>query len=566
MNKKKVKKGGASFNNKRPSFNNESPSFNNEPPKKFVKLSYRDELELIDDCGDWKIAEEIEESERIVQDMMEMIKKKDTDGGMEAGFIEESKNKEFVKQDVALALAAKKAEDKIKKFMKSLVQKRRKRGMNATKKMIRSESVAHEFFKVAKKLIKPSTETVTDLIKTSFDDLYNSLDPTKPVVFIITTHGSRPRTNNILLNKLKSYMKTIVDKFKSTTNRLLKSNFFYSPPNHEEQIQVSYIKAYLDGIYQILDDKDVELLQELLIEKMNNYHTEASEADGGSDINREIPKEYIDDIAKKLKDIQFIAPPRDEKWWMEERVKLMRELRFDDDNFYLALMALHKVSGVNRWNTIQKEYKPGDPIDDRVDKILSQQSDRDTKVKGTDWSVKLVGKDGKLVGIPYLFSPYSDLIDIGSFTINGNRLLSIESLHLLGSKIIEKRKQEYPNGLVVDSGIGDGYPRVFRRAELGDNSIPINTTMMIVDFSCGSWRKPVAHSYARAPRLFMGESPFPPSSNPFMGEDHPPKSGCIIAGGGTKSKKKKSHKSKKFKNNKKRSNKKINRRKYTRKK
>ena len=99
----------------------------------------------------------------------------------------------------------------------------------------------------------------------------------------------------------------------------------------------------------------------------------------------------------------------------------------------------------------------------------------------------------------------------------------------------------------------------------------INTTMMIVDFSCGSWRMPVAYSYARVPRLFAGDVPFPPSQQVprlFAGDvPFPPsQQTCVAFGGGTKSKKKKNHKSKKFKNNKKRSNKKINRRKYTRKK
>ena len=415
----------------------------------------------------------------------------------------------------------------------------------------------HSMANVAGRVVNPNPNTLQKQIKASFDELHESLDSTKPVVFIITTHGSRPRTSKKLIEILTNYTKSIIDTFKNTLLKYfgLYKNRIYENPDHEEQIQVSYIKAYLDGIYQILDEKDVKLLQGLLIEKMDNYHTEASEPDGVSDINRVIPKKYIDDIAKKLKDIQFFesrnpftTPRRDEEWWMRERVELMRELRFDDDNFYLALMALNKIDGENRWETIQKEYKPGDPIDGRVNKILSQQSITDTHPKGTDWSVRLVGGPDGTIAVPYLFSPYSDLIDIGAFTINDNRLSSIESLHLLGSKIIQKRKQEYMP------------PSKRRRikkggAALGDNSIPINTTMMIVDFSCGSWRKPVDYNYARVPRFFMG-------ANPVRSQEHT----CVAFGGGTKSKKKKSHKSKKFKNNKKRSNKKINRRKYTRKK
>jgi hypothetical protein len=433
---------------------------------------------------------------------------------------------------------------------------------------------------VADRVVNPDPKTLQAQIEASFDELYNSLDSTKPVVFIITTHGSRPRTSYKLIKKLKEYMesmKSIIDTFKNTLLEYsgLYKNSIYENHDHEEQIQVSYIKAYLDGIYQILDEEDVQLLQRLLIEKMGNYHTEAPTAASTKEAvavaeGKKIPKKYINDIAKKLKDIQFfetrnpsIELPRDEEWWMRKRVELMRGLLFDDDNYYLALMALNKIDGENRWETIQKEYKPGDSIDVRVDKILSQQSITDTHPKGTDWSVRLVGGHDETISVPYLFSTYSDLIDIGAFTINNSRLLSIESLHLLGSKIIQKRKQEYmppPKKRRIRKG----------GAALSDHSIPINTTMMIVDFSCGTWRERVTPP-DRVPRYLMGanhiRSPqstfrFPQFSNSSMA----PKLGCAIAGGGTKSKKKKSHKSKKFKNNKKRSNKKINRRKYTRKK
>ncbi len=491
------------------------------------------------------------------------------EGEREAKFIERSMDGEFEKHGEVLKDAA----NTIKKFMKKIPQARDTRGTKSrgpksrvtksrvTKSRVTKSHAMHQFFTVAKKLIKPPTGTVKKLIETSFDDLYKSLDPTKPVVFIITTHGSRPRTNDKLLKKLKLYMNSIIVKFKDTTNNLLqffRFREYFKNPHDEENIEVSYIKAYLDGIYQILAPVEVERLQGLLIEEMCNYHTEAMEYAGFSDnINRGIPKQYIDNIAKKLKEVQFGRDTDDWKTlhdyktpdeWRQRRKVLMKKLKFDHDDFYLSLMALNKVCGVNRWETIQQQYKPGDPIHDSVNKILSQQSDRDTEVKDTDWSVRLVGGPGT-IGVPYLFSPFGDLIDIGAFTINGNRLLSIESLHLLGSKIIKKRKQDYPNGLVQEE-----FPEVLCAAASGDNPLPINTTMMIVDFSCGSWRKPVAYSYARAPRLFMGEVPFPSSQ------------GCVIAGGGTKSKKKKNHKTKKFKNNKKRSNKKINRRKYTRKK
>ena len=486
------------------------------------------------------------------QKAKKLIKQMENDGEREAKFIERSMDGDLEKHGEDLNDAA----NTIKNFMKNIPQAR---DLSVTKSRGPKSRAMDQFFTVAKKLIKPSTETVKNLIETSFDDLYKSLDPTKPVVFIITTHGSRPRTNDKLLKKLKLYMKSIIVKFKDTTNDLLqffRFREYFKNPHDEEEIEVSYIKAYLDGIYQILAPEEVESLQGLLIEEMCKYHTEAREF--SDNIDGGIPKEYIDNIAKKLKEVQFgrdtdarktLHDYKTPAQWRQRRKVLMKKLKFDHDDFYLSLMALNEVCGVNRWETIQQQYKPGDPIHDSVNKILSQQSYRDTEVKDTDWSVRLVGGPGT-IGVPYLFSPFGDLIDIGAFTINGNRLLSIESLHLLGSKIIKKRKQDYPNGLVQEE-----FPEIFCAAASGDNPLPINTTMMIVDFSCGSWRKPVAYSYARAPRLFMGEVPFPSSQQ-----------GCAIAGGGTKSKKKKNHKSKKFKNNKKRSNKKINRRKYTRKK
>ena len=513
------------------------------------------------------------------QKAKKLIKQMEKEGEREAKFIERSMYGEFEKHGEVLKDAA----NTIKKFMKKIPQARDPRGTKSrgpksrvtkssgtksrgpksratksrgTKSRGTKSHAMHQFFTVAKKLIKPPTETVKNLIETSFDDLYKSLDPTKPVVFIITTHGSRPRTNDKLLKKLKLYMNSIIVKFKDTTNDLLqffRFREYFKNPHDEEEIEVSYIKAYLDGIYQILAPVEVERLQGLLIEEMCKYHTEAREF--SDNIDGGIPKEYIDNIAKKLKEVQFgrdtLHDYKTPDEWRQRRKELMKELKFDHDDFYLSLMALNEVCGVNRWETIQQQYKPGDPIHDSVNKILSQQSYRDTEVKDTDWSVRLVGGPGT-IGVPYLFSPFGDLIDIGAFTINGNRLLSIESLHLLGSKIIKKRKQDYPNGLVQEGVMrSPACDSVYS----GDNPLPINTTMMIVDFSCGSWRKPVPYSYARAPRLFVGEVPFPSSQQ-----------GCVIAGGGTKSKKKKNHKSKKFKNNKKRSNKKINRRKYTRKK
>lgn len=389
---------------------------------------------------------------------------------------------------------------------------------------------------------KINFEDIQKLINGAIEELYKSLDPQKPIVFIISTHGSIPKRQTGILNTLKDIKNSVFEKILS---------------QKQPTYQVSYIKAYKDGVNQLLSSNEVSRFQRYLGEVFNNGSLHPpNKYDNTSGDEKSTNPSFIETIAKDLKSLQFDPDSKFntskeyKEYWDSIRAGLLMEAarsgHLDEYEWARCIMAIGRPFDLSstprdRWEFFQHNYKSGGGVPKKVEKNLIHGKATNTESKGTDWSIRVIDKDGEAIAIPYIFSPYSHYMDIGSYDGEKVRILPIESLPLFGSQIIETRKREY-----------DADP----------DAIAPNTTMIVVDFSCGTYReypeRPPGVFAATAARASPFDPTTPSSPNGCVG--------CAIAGGGTKSKKKKSYKSKRFKNNKKRSNKKINRRKYTRKK
>ena len=85
---------------------------------------------------------------------------------------------------------------------------------------------------------------IKTLIDQDFEELKSKLDPLKPLVVIITTHGSlNNRQNDTFFNRVVEFAEDIKRTGIDWLKRLTESD-------EREQIKATYVKANIDGYYQ----------------------------------------------------------------------------------------------------------------------------------------------------------------------------------------------------------------------------------------------------------------------------------------------------------------------------
>lgn len=244
---------------------------------------------------------------------------------------------------------------------------------------------------------------IQELIMLDFEQLKEQLDPNKPLVVIITTHGSlNNRQNDTFFNRVVELAEQIkrrgMDWLKWLTER-----------DEPEQIKATYVKANIDGEYQEYCPEDAGIFQ-----------TEIAEWFERGDFS----DDSIKKISADLHHAQFGN-------FNENLIQAI-----ETDNLHMWRMA--NIRG-KRWSVSEQLFTPHDPI--RVnpwnDKVFWLSGLEALGYHWTDMLIHVVGKNGELIPFPRLFSDHAHLFG-GAETRGDRKSITYSRLLLLMSKFNRK--------------------------------------------------------------------------------------------------------------------------------
>lgn len=278
-------------------------------------------------------------------------------------------------------------------------------------------------------------------IDSGFEELYQALDPNKPMVIFITTHGEAINRSNRFFRyfeKVKRFLtEGLSDSFFASFKEGLSEYLNKTKPvsgekkrkNDEDTVQVSYIKANVEGVCQYFSSFEAEQMQKYIGKEI----IRASTTDVFNDV-KNIPIEYINELSKGIKREQFGEHPI-----ALESVKadFFRQLR---DNPHISRMIIQG----EKWDTFQQDFKPGISVISQVDKQFSIPIGDIHKVKFTDWSIRFFDGYGKTIAMPYMFTLFGHLV--GSTISNTNDIVvDFTSILNIAYYLLERRIKEYPD-------------------------------------------------------------------------------------------------------------------------
>ena len=260
-------------------------------------------------------------------------------------------------------------------------------------------------------------EYLQELLRKDFEDLKEKLHNDKPLVVIITTHGSaidRDKYN------IFSRFHESVKKIKKSTNDFLKHLFGQGKTEaekeaeKEENVEVTFVKANTTGYCQEFSPLDAGKFQEIISDWFNKTDVE------GFDVKS------VQTVSDALKDRQFPADQKKKSFF---------------ESLQDGTIHMYKMARQARWLVGKQTFDPNDEIkvDGRFNKIFSLSVNEILQYNWSDMLIHVLDKDGNLIPFPRLFSDHAHLFG-GAEEVNDgkNRYISYSQLIRLLSNFSKK--------------------------------------------------------------------------------------------------------------------------------
>lgn len=272
--------------------------------------------------------------------------------------------------------------------------KRKKSFKNAANEVIRSRKppdLASVVLQAMKKLKNKGqgVRFIKSLIDRDFKELKGQLDPNKPLVVIITTHGSsNNRQNARIFYRLFEVVKQIKRKGNHWLKWLkwlditLRRESTATESHEREGTEATYVKANIDNEYQEFCPADAEIFQTNIAKWFRD----------GNDFS----DQSVENISTYLHNLQFRDFP------------LNFIQSFKAGKLHLWKMA-NKRGG--KWDVKKQVFKQSEPliVDPDFDKVFSLSEEEILEYHWTDMLIHVVGRNGELIPFPRLFSDHAHL-------------------------------------------------------------------------------------------------------------------------------------------------------------
>lgn len=255
-------------------------------------------------------------------------------------------------------------------------------------------------------------EYLQELIRKDFEALKDKLDNEKPLVVIITTHGSaidRDKYN------IFSRFHESVKKIKKSTYDFLKHLYGQgkTEAEKEENVKVTFVKANTTGYCQEFSPLDAGDFQKIISDwfkkKENKFDIES-----------------VRTVSDDLKDRQFPAGQKKKSFF---------------ESLQDGTIHMYKMARQARWLVGTQTFNPNAKIqvDGRFNKIFSLSVNEILQYNWSDMLIHVLDKDGNLIPFPRLFSDHAHLFG-GAETVENrkNRYISYSQLITLLSNFSKK--------------------------------------------------------------------------------------------------------------------------------
>lgn len=223
-------------------------------------------------------------------------------------------------------------------------------------------------------------EYLQELLRKDFEDLKEKLHNDKPLVVIITTHGSaidRDKYN------IFSRFHESVKKIKKSTYEFLKDLLGKGKTDaeKEENVEVTFVKANTTGYCQEFSPLDAGDFQTII-------------SDWFKEPGNKFDEVSVQSVSDRLKDRQFPADQKKKSFF---------------ESLQDGTIHMYKMARQARWLVGKQNFDDEIKVDGRFNKIFSLSINEILQYNWSDMLIHVLDKDGNLIPFPRLFSDHAHL-------------------------------------------------------------------------------------------------------------------------------------------------------------